>query len=94
MDRRPDMMASEELLQVIYNSSILIPWAQEWRGPPMVIFGHDARRGLQFHDWAIGLDTGACYGKELTGIILPHRKLVNVPSKQQSTKKSQIQNLS
>eukprot|EP00978_Attheya_sp_CCMP212_P020971 scaffold60718_cov59-Attheya_sp.AAC.3 len=94
VDRRPDMIASEELLQVIYNSSTLIPWAQEWRGPPMVIFGHDARRGLQLHDWAIGLDTGACYGKELTGIILPHRKLVNVPSKQQSPKKSKIQNLS
>jgi hypothetical protein len=60
----------------------------------MVIFGHDAQRGLTFHDWAIGLETGACYGKELTGIILPHQNLVNVPLKQQSIKKSQIQNLS
>ncbi len=54
------------------------PWAQVWQGPPRVIFGHDARRGLQQHDWAIGLDTGAVYGKQLTGIILPEQTLVSV----------------
>lgn len=54
------------------------PWAHIWKGPPRVIFGHDARRGLQQHDWAIGLDTGAVYGKQLTGIILPEQKLVSV----------------
>jgi hypothetical protein len=54
------------------------PWAEVWQGPPRVIFGHDARRGLQQHDWAIGLDTGAVYGKQLTGIILPEQTLVSV----------------
>jgi Calcineurin-like phosphoesterase len=56
------------------------PWASVWNGPQKVIFGHDARRGLQRYegDWAIGLDTGAVYGKQLTGIILPERKLVSI----------------
>lgn len=54
------------------------PWASVWVGPEKVIFGHDARRGLQQYKWAVGLDTGACYGKVLTGIILPQRKLVQV----------------
>jgi bis(5'-nucleosyl)-tetraphosphatase (symmetrical) len=56
------------------------PWASVWNGPQRVIFGHDARRGLQRYkgDWAIGLDTGAVYGKQLTGIILPERKLVSI----------------
>jgi hypothetical protein len=56
------------------------PWATVWKGPFRVIFGHDARRGLQLHEWTTGLDTGACYGNQLTGIILglPERKLVQV----------------
>ena len=57
-------------------------WARCWRGPEKVIFGHDARRGFQRYDgdWAIGLDTGACYGKELTGIILPSKRIVSINS--------------
>ena len=57
-------------------------WASLWKGPYRVIFGHDARRGLQLHEdgLAIGLDTGAVYGKKLTGIILPEKKFVQVDS--------------
>lgn len=67
------------------------PWAQAWsdtdstaRRPYRVIFGHDARRGLQRPggDMAIGLDTGAVYGGQLTGIVLPGREHVSVVSKE------------
>eukprot|EP00957_Ditylum_brightwellii_P120449 9190031-Ditylum_brightwellii.AAC.1 len=39
------------------EESIRVPWANAWNGPQRVIFGHDARRGLQLQSMAIGLDT-------------------------------------
>ncbi|MGD8825624.1 MAG: metallophosphoesterase [Myxococcales bacterium] len=57
------------------------PWATLWRGPRLVVFGHDAMRGLQRHPYAIGLDTGCVYGGWLTGLWLPDRDLVSVPAR-------------
>ena len=56
-------------------------WAELRDEAPLVIFGHDARRGLQKFPYAIGLDTGCCYGGALTGIFLPSRELVSVPAR-------------
>ena len=59
-------------------------WAATWTGPQHIIFGHDAKRGLQTQQspWTVGLDTGAVYGNTLTGIILPARTFVSIPAQQ------------
>jgi hypothetical protein len=52
-----------------------------YRGPQRVFFGHHATAGLQQHPFALGLDTGCVYGRELTACILPDRRLVSVPAR-------------
>jgi hypothetical protein len=56
-------------------------WAERYQGPWHVVFGHDAITGLQRHPHATGLDTGCVYGRALTALILPERRLVSVPAR-------------
>ena len=63
-------------------------WAQHWVPDAAnfpciqhVVFGHDAKRKLQQHPHATGLDTGCCYGGQLTALILPEQRLVSVPAR-------------
>lgn len=56
-------------------------WGAAWPGPEFVIFGHHARAGLQRHPFALGLDTGCVYGRELSACILPGRTVMSVPAR-------------
>lgn len=56
-------------------------WGSRWQGPELVLFGHHATAGLQRHAFALGLDTGCVYGRELTACILPERRIVSVPAR-------------
>ncbi|MBZ4423263.1 metallophosphoesterase family protein [Myxococcus sp. RHSTA-1-4] len=57
------------------------PWGSKWPGPELVIFGHDAMRGIQRHPHALGLDSGCVYGGRLSAYVLPEGRLVSVLAK-------------
>ena len=57
-------------------------WAASWEGPEHLIFGHDARRKVQRHRHATGIDAGAVYGGKLSALILtaaPNASLATPP---------------
>jgi predicted phosphodiesterase len=60
-----------------------VPWASKWNGPELLVFGHDAMRGLQEYPFALGLDTGCVYGRRLTAVAFPGRVLISVPARKQ-----------
>ncbi len=53
-----------------------VPWGKRYRGPPHVVFGHNAQREPQLHPWATGIDTGCVYGGRLTALVVPEGKTV------------------
>jgi diadenosine tetraphosphatase ApaH/serine/threonine PP2A family protein phosphatase len=71
---RPDGHASPRL-----EDGLL--WAKAYRGPERIIFGHDAISGFQREEFAVGLDTGCVYGRELTALVLPSNELFSVPAR-------------
>ena len=58
-------------------------WWEQYRGNRLVLYGHDAIRGLQDHrPYTLGLDTGCVYGGRLTGFLIEEDSLVSVPAEQ------------
>ncbi|MBX3182255.1 MAG: metallophosphoesterase [Polyangiaceae bacterium] len=45
-------------------------WASDYPGPTHVVFGHNARLGLQLHPHATGVDSGCVYGERLSALVL------------------------
>lgn len=58
-------------------------WWRSYAGADLVLYGHDAVRGLQDHrPRTLGLDTGCVYGGQLTGYLLETDTLIAVPARQ------------
>ncbi|MFO0550185.1 MAG: metallophosphoesterase family protein [Polyangiaceae bacterium] len=65
-------------------------WARHWAGPETLIFGHTVLDKPYVGEHAIGVDTGCAHGGSLTGLLLPARKLVEVPSRQTAKKAGRV----
>lgn len=56
-------------------------WFDYYHDKKLVVFGHWAKLGLVERENVVGLDSGCVYGKELSALILPDRKIVQVRAK-------------
>lgn len=66
-----------------YGLPVRYPWAQEYRGQAMVVYGHTPVPKAEWINNTICLDTGVVFGGELTALRYPERELVSVPAEQQ-----------
>jgi protein phosphatase len=63
-----------------YGLPVRYPWAQEYRGRAMVLYGHTPVPETEWLNNTLCLDTGCVFGGRLTALNYPERTLVSVPA--------------
>ncbi|MGI5486870.1 polynucleotide kinase-phosphatase [Microtetraspora malaysiensis] len=63
-----------------YGLPVRYPWAEEYRGRAMVVYGHTPVPEPEWVNNTICLDTGVVFGGRLTALRYPERELVSVPA--------------
>jgi protein phosphatase len=63
-----------------YGLPVRCPWAEDYRGRAMVLYGHTPVPAPEWVNNTLCLDTGCVFGGSLTALSYPERLLVSVPS--------------
>ena len=63
-----------------YGLPVRYPWAQEYRGRAMVLYGHTPVPRPEWVNNTLCLDTGCVFGGRLTALNYPERSVVSVPA--------------
>jgi predicted phosphodiesterase len=58
-----------------------MPWADQWNGPPFVVYGHTPRSEIYKLKWSVGIDTACVMGGFLTAFILPERRCLQIKAR-------------
>ena len=65
-----------------FGLPIRYDWAAEYRGRPMVVYGHTPVPEPEWLNRTINIDTGCVFGGALTALRYPEKELVSVPARQ------------
>nr|WP_262848955.1 polynucleotide kinase-phosphatase [Sphaerisporangium corydalis] len=63
-----------------YGLPVRYPWAKDYRGRAMVVYGHTPIPEAEWVNNTICVDTGCVFGGKLTALRYPTRELVSVPA--------------
>lgn len=63
-----------------YGLPVRYPWATDYRGEAMVVYGHTPVPEAVWLNRTICIDTGCVFGGQLTALRYPERELVAVPA--------------
>ncbi|MEH1014886.1 polynucleotide kinase-phosphatase [Micromonospora sp. CPCC 206060] len=66
-----------------YGLPVRYPWARDYRGSAMVVYGHTPTPVPEWVNNTICIDTGCVFGGSLTALRYPDRELVSVPAVQE-----------
>ncbi|MDP9242457.1 MAG: polynucleotide kinase-phosphatase [Actinomycetota bacterium] len=64
-----------------FGLPVRYPWAEDYRGSAMVVYGHTPVPEATWVNGTIDVDTGCVYGGNLTALRYPEKELVSVPAK-------------
>ncbi|TDC93811.1 polynucleotide kinase-phosphatase [Actinomadura sp. 7K507] len=64
-----------------YGLPVRYPWARDYRGKAMVVYGHTPVPQAEWINNTICLDTGVVFGGKLTALRYPERELASVPAR-------------
>ncbi|MDQ1645696.1 MAG: hypothetical protein QOJ50_1880, partial [Cryptosporangiaceae bacterium] len=65
-----------------YGLPVRYPWARDYRGRAMVVYGHTPVLTPAWENNTLCVDTGCVFGGTLTALRYPERELVAVPAEQ------------
>ncbi|WP_053203628.1 polynucleotide kinase-phosphatase [Jiangella muralis] len=63
-----------------FGLPVRYPWANEYRGRAMVLYGHTPTPEAEWVNNTMCLDTGCVFGGQLTALRYPEREVVQVPA--------------
>ena len=66
-----------------YGLPVRLPWADEYRGKAVVVYGHTPTPEVEIINNTFCIDTGCVFGGKLTALRYPEKEVVQVDAKQE-----------
>jgi protein phosphatase len=63
-----------------FGLPVRYPWADDYRGPAMVLYGHTPTPEAEWVNNTMCLDTGCVFGGRLTALRYPEKQVISVPA--------------